>query len=84
MFKSCCLGCGPRAKGHAAAYQHVTKATLEAVCDMNEERLGAFADEFAIPRRYTDVREMLEIIRALCLAKESRKRGTGEVMRLGG
>ena len=28
--------------------------------------------------------QMLEIIRALCLAKESRKRGTGEVMRLGG
>lgn len=60
MYKSCCLGCGPRAKGHAAAYEHVTKANLEAVCDMNEERLAGFADEFAIPRRYTDVREMLE------------------------
>ena len=60
MYKSCCLGCGPRARGHAAAYQHVTKARLEAVCDLDEARLGAFADEFAIPRRYTDVREMLE------------------------
>ena len=28
--------------------------------------------------------QMLEIIRALCLAKESRRRGTGEVMALGG
>lgn len=60
MFKSCCLGCGGRAKGHARAYEHVRKARLEAVCDMNEERLKAFADEFAIPRRYTDLREMLE------------------------
>ena len=60
MFKSCCLGCGPRARGHADAYKHVRKARLEAVCDMNEERLGPFADEFAVPRRYTNLREMLE------------------------
>jgi len=60
VYKSCCLGCGPRARGHAAAYEHVTKSQLDAVCDMNAERLGAFADEFAIPRRYTDLREMLE------------------------
>jgi len=60
VYKSCCLGCGPRARGHAAAYKHVEKARLEAVCDLNEERLGAFADEFAIPRRYTDLREMLQ------------------------
>ena len=60
MYKGCCLGCGPRARGHAEAYQHVKKAKLEAVCDLNEERLNSFADEFAVPRRYTDVREMLE------------------------
>ncbi len=60
MYRSCCLGCGPRAKGHAAAYQHVTKATLAAVCDLDEERLASFADAFAVPRRYTDAREMLE------------------------
>ncbi|HPD17326.1 MAG TPA: Gfo/Idh/MocA family oxidoreductase [Planctomycetota bacterium] len=60
MYKSCCLGCGPRARGHADAYQHVRKARLEAVCDANAERLAKFADEFRIPRRYADVREMLE------------------------
>ena len=60
MYKSCCLGCGPRAKGHAEAYQHVKKARLEAVCDLNAERLKAFADKFAIPRRYSDLRQMLE------------------------
>ena len=60
MYKSVCLGCGPRARGHAAAYAHVRKARLEAVCDLNEERLKAFADELGVPRRYTDLREMLD------------------------
>ena len=60
MYKSVCLGCGPRARGHAAAYAHVRKARLEAVCDLNEERLKAFADELDVPRRYTDLREMLD------------------------
>ncbi len=60
MYKSCCLGCGPRARGHADAYRFVKKARLEAVCDMNAERLGKFADEFRIPRRYANLREMLE------------------------
>jgi len=60
MYKSCCLGCGPRARGHAEAYAHVKEARLEAVCDMNPERLGKFADEFGVPRRYTGLREMLE------------------------
>jgi predicted dehydrogenase len=60
MYKSCCLGCGPRARGHAEAYRSVKKARLEAVCDLNAERLGKFADEFHVPRRYGDLREMLE------------------------
>jgi len=60
VYKSCCLGCGSRARGHADAYKHVKKSRLEAVCDMNAERLGRFADEFKVPRRYSDVREMLE------------------------
>ena len=60
VYKSCCLGCGPRARGHAEAYRHVQKARLEAVCDMNVERLDSFGDEFGIPRRYVDLRAMLE------------------------
>jgi len=60
VYKSCCLGCGSRAAGHAEAYAHVRKARLEAVCDLNEERLHAFAERFRIPRRYTDLGEMLQ------------------------
>jgi len=60
VHRSCCLGCGGRARGHADAYKHVAKGRLEAVCDLNTERLNAFAEEWKIPRRYTDVHEMLE------------------------
>ena len=60
MFKSCLLGCGGRARGHAAAYEHVTKSRLEAVCDVNEERLHPFVEQWKVPRAYTDLHEMLE------------------------
>ncbi|MDP7255246.1 MAG: Gfo/Idh/MocA family oxidoreductase, partial [Planctomycetota bacterium] len=60
MMKAVFLGCGGRAKGHATAYQHVTKGKLAAICDMQEERLHPFGEEFGIDARYTDMREMLE------------------------
>lgn len=60
MHKSAMLGCGGRARGHALAYQHVKKSQLVAVCDMNEQRLHPFAAEHKIPRKYTNVHEMLE------------------------
>ena len=33
---------------------------LAAVCDMSEERLNTFGDDFGIASRYTDLDEMLE------------------------
>ena len=60
MYKSCCLGCGGRARGHADAYRFVKKSRLEAVCDMNTERLHPFAEKWGVPRSYTDLHEMLE------------------------
>ena len=60
MHKSAILGCGPRAKGHALAYQHVHKSKLAAVCDMDEKRLHPFAQEFGVPATYTDPHEMLD------------------------
>ncbi len=59
MFKCAFLGCGPRAKGHARGYATVERGTMAAVCDMDEERLNSFGDEFGIDTRYTDVHEML-------------------------
>ncbi|MFQ5809652.1 MAG: Gfo/Idh/MocA family protein [Armatimonadota bacterium] len=58
-FRSAFLGCGPRAAGHAAAYQHITRGEKVACCDLDEERLKAFGDAWEIDRRYTDLAEML-------------------------
>ncbi len=60
MYKTAMLGCGGRARGHADAYRFVKRGKLAAICDMNEERLNNFGDEFGIPSRYTDLGEMLE------------------------
>ena len=59
-MRSACLGCGPRARQHALAYELVTKGQLAAICDLDEGRLQAFGEEFGIDRRYTDLHHMLE------------------------
>ena len=38
MHKSAFLGCGPRARAHARAYEFVTKGKGVAACDLDEER----------------------------------------------
>jgi len=60
MYKSASLGCGGRARGHAHAYQYVKKGKMVAICDLNEERLNSFGNDFGIERRYTDIHEMLD------------------------
>ncbi len=61
MLKSAFLGCGPRARQHALAYKLVTKGQLAAICDLDEERLQAFGDEFGIEHRYMDIHHMLDV-----------------------
>ncbi|MBM3497783.1 MAG: Gfo/Idh/MocA family oxidoreductase [Armatimonadetes bacterium] len=58
-LKCAMLGCGPRATGHAKAYELVTRGTLAVLCDMNEERLNAFGEQFGVATRYTDLDAML-------------------------
>jgi len=58
-FRCAFLGCGPRAQGHAAAYDRITRGERVAICDLNEERLNAFGDKFGVANRYTDLDEML-------------------------
>ncbi|MBN1673156.1 MAG: Gfo/Idh/MocA family oxidoreductase [Kiritimatiellae bacterium] len=60
MRKSAFLGCGARARAHARAYAFVEKGKPAAACDLDEERLGKFADEFGLAHRYTDIHEMIE------------------------
>jgi predicted dehydrogenase len=59
-LKSAFLGCGPRARKHAEAYELVTNGQLTAICDLDEERLHAFGRDFGIERRYTDIHTMLD------------------------
>ncbi len=60
MYKTAMLGCGGRARGHVDAYRFVKRGKLAAICDMNEDRLNNFGDDFGISSRYTDLDEMLE------------------------
>ena len=60
MYKTAMLGCGGRARGHADAYRFVKRGKLAAICDMNEELLNRFGDDFGISSRYIDLDEMLE------------------------
>ena len=60
MYKTAMLGCGGRARAHADAYRFVKGGKLAAICDMNEELLNKFGEDFDISSRYTDLDEMLE------------------------
>ncbi|MCG9126035.1 Gfo/Idh/MocA family oxidoreductase [Candidatus Poribacteria bacterium] len=60
MYKSAFLGCGGRARAHASAYKFVKGGKIGAICDMNEELLNSFGDQFDVSARYTDFDEMLE------------------------
>lgn len=53
------LGCGPRARRHAEAFEFVQKGKIGAICDFNEERLAAFGNDFGVgeAHRYADARE---------------------------
>ncbi|MCJ7548978.1 MAG: Gfo/Idh/MocA family oxidoreductase [Anaerolineae bacterium] len=61
-MKSAHLGCGPRARRHAEAYEFVHKGEIGAICDLNKERRTAFGHDFGVDsaHQYTDIREMLE------------------------
>jgi predicted dehydrogenase len=60
MYRSAFLGCGGRARGHAHAYGSITRGQIVAICDLNEERLKSFGNEFGVEQRYTDIHEMLD------------------------
>ena len=58
-YRCAFLGCGPRSKGHALAYDHIPRGTRAACCDLDGTRLREYGDTFGIDGRYTDVDEML-------------------------
>ncbi|MFQ6041408.1 MAG: Gfo/Idh/MocA family protein [Candidatus Poribacteria bacterium] len=60
MYRTAILGCAGRSRGHAKAYEHVSRGQIAAICDLDEKLLNSFGEEFAIKNRYTDIHEMLE------------------------
>lgn len=64
MYSSAIIGvAGRRARGHAQAYPLVARARLLAVSSRTAGRATDFANEFGVPRAFTDHREMLEVTR---------------------
>jgi predicted dehydrogenase len=58
-YRAAIIGCGRVSRGHAAAYAQDPRVELVACADISGEASGCLGDEFAIPGRYLDYREML-------------------------
>jgi len=57
MYKSAFLGCGGRARAHAQAYAKITRGKIVAICDLDEERLNAFGNEYGVEHCYTNIHQ---------------------------
>jgi len=60
MYRTAILGCRGRSRGHANAYEHISRGKIVAICDMVEKLLNDFGDQFGIENRYIDLHEMLD------------------------
>jgi len=58
-YRSCLLGCGPRAVEHAEVYKAIENMDLVAVCDRIPERRTGFQERFGIAKAYDDYEAML-------------------------
>lgn len=61
MFRVCVIGAGNIAKTiHLPVYTHNPNTTIVGISDLSTELLQKVADEFNIPKRYTNYLEMLD------------------------
>lgn len=60
MIRLGIIGTGGMANSHATDFAKINGVRLVACCDISAERVQAFAAKHAIPRVYTDYREMLD------------------------
>ena len=58
ILKGGLIGCGYFARNHLNAWKEVQGAQIVAVCDLDGNRATAYAHEFGIKSRYTDVEAM--------------------------
>ncbi len=59
-YRVAIVGTGSIATRHGRACNEVDFAELWAICDISEDSLSSFGDEFGVARRYTSLRKMLE------------------------
>ena len=55
------VGTGVIAKFHVMGYEYSGRAEVVAAADVNEQALGAFCDEYHVPQRFTDYRDLLAL-----------------------
>lgn len=60
MIRLAVIGTGGMARAQANAFRGMKGVALAACCDVVAERAQAFANDYEIPKVYTDYREMLE------------------------
>lgn len=59
-YRSCLLGCGPRAKEHIQVYPQIDNMELVAVCDRIAERRDEFQQCYGVAKAYDDYEAMLD------------------------
>jgi predicted dehydrogenase len=59
-FRVGLVGTGGIARAHGNATQQIDDAILQAVCDVSEESVNSFGDQFKVSNRYTDLDQMLK------------------------
>lgn len=55
------IGTGSISNLHMLGYNNLADVEIYAACDLNEERVKAFADKYGIKHTYTDYNEMLKL-----------------------
>jgi predicted dehydrogenase len=59
-YRSCLLGCGPRAREHVEVYAQIENMEMVAVCDRIAERRDDFQQRYGVANAYEDYEAMLE------------------------
>jgi UDP-N-acetyl-2-amino-2-deoxyglucuronate dehydrogenase len=60
QYRAAVIGCGGISRRHARGLKALPGCDLIAGCDVRPENSAKLAEEFAIPRTYTDYRELLD------------------------
>ena len=54
------VGSGGIARAHGTACQALDGADLTAICDVSQDALDRYGEQFGVPNRYLDLDDMLE------------------------